>query len=276
MRAERGDLREEDEDVGIRLLEQPQRPRVEPPAEVDDDVVEPRPEQLDDALEVVERHAEVGLRADRGREDDEARGVARQVRARQLGIGERLLVGREAGDVVARRQVEVRRHLAELQVEVDEQHARRRHGMSVPGRACRCRSAAARKQDGRVHRQRRGADAALRAEEGDQLGAARAGAGLRSHLAGADEVGHDATLELAVLENSPSMTSSAPASRNAIRASTSWAGATTRIGVTVPERAVRSDEMAPEAARPSATMRSNSLARMAATASAGVVTDVHA
>ena len=57
-----------------------------------------------------------------------------------------------------------------------------------------------------------------------------------------------------------------------MRASTSWAGATTRIGVTWPSAAVRSEAIAPDAARPSATMRSTPAPRMVATASAGVVT----
>ncbi len=71
----------------------------------------------------------------------------------------------------------------------------------------------------------------------------------------------------------PEITSSAPASRNAMRASTSWAGATTRIGVIRPSAAVRSEAMAPDAASPSATIRSIGSWRIVATASAGVVTD---
>ena len=72
----------------------------------------------------------------------------------------------------------------------------------------------------------------------------------------------------------PAMTSSAPASRNAIRASMSCAGETIRIGVIRPSLAVRSEAIAPEAARPSATMRSTGVLRIAATPSAGVATDV--
>ena len=55
--------------------------------------------------------------------------------------------------------------------------------------------------------------------------------------------------------NDEAMTSSAPASRNAIRASTSPAGATMRTGVGTGE-APRMPEIAPDTASPSATTRS--------------------
>ncbi len=66
-------------------------------------------------------------------------------------------------------------------------------------------------------------------------------------------------------------TSSAPASRKAIRASTSSAGATTRTGVGS-DAAARMRPMAPLTARPSAITRSNEPSRRAPTAAAGVVT----
>ena len=70
----------------------------------------------------------------------------------------------------------------------------------MPGRSP-VRPAAAGQQDGGVHREGRGPDAALRAEEGDDLAALPVCAvesGL--DLAGPDEQRHDAALELAARE----------------------------------------------------------------------------
>jgi hypothetical protein len=61
-RAERRDLREKNEDMRIGLLEEPEAARVEPAAQIDQDVVEGRLHDLDDLLEVLQGHPEVGLR----------------------------------------------------------------------------------------------------------------------------------------------------------------------------------------------------------------------
>jgi hypothetical protein len=71
-RAKGGDLREEHEDVDVRLLQQPERSWIEAAAEVDHDVIEARAQDLDDPLQVLDRHPEVGLGSRRCREHREA------------------------------------------------------------------------------------------------------------------------------------------------------------------------------------------------------------
>ncbi len=74
--------------------------------------------------------------------------------------------------------------------------------------------------------------------------------------------------------NSVLITSSAPASRNAMRASTSPAGAITSTGVGLASEAVWREPIAPETERPSATTRSIGPSPRAATAAGAVATVV--
>ena len=92
------------------------------------------------------------------------------------------------------------RHLAELKIQVDQQHARRRQS-DIPGPwSAGGRRSSARQQDGGVHREGGRPDSALRAEEGNDLRVAGVRWRVRLDLARANELRHHAALELAVGE----------------------------------------------------------------------------
>src|SRR6266568_276461 len=81
-----------------------------------------------------------------------------QIGAGEVGVIEGRIVARKHGDVEGRCQVQVRRHLAELQVKVDQQDPLLRCGGPIAG-----------EQDGGVYCEGCGSHAPLGREEGDDL-----------------------------------------------------------------------------------------------------------
>ena len=141
-----------------------------------------------------------------GRDHVEAALVMARVRADELGLADAELVTDEVGERLADRQVQVRRDLSELAVEVDEE---------------RPAGAAGAHDDGQVDRDRRRADAALRREDRDEP-AGRVGGALerprpmptsRERWKRTSRASTRASSSRA--SNGLAMTSSAPASRNA-------------------------------------------------------------
>ena len=153
------------------------------------------------ALEVLEGDPEVGLRPGGGGQHVEPGAVGREVRSRQLGIGQRWIVTGESGDVVARHEVQVGGDLPELEVEVDQQDARRREHpvRRLRGRA-RLRPGAPGQEHRGVDGERRGADSALRAEERDDLTGSGMGAEVGGDPTGSDEERRDPAGQLGRLE----------------------------------------------------------------------------
>src|SRR5439155_5540263 len=88
---------------------------------IDDHVVEPRPQQRHDPLELLDPYPCLCVRDGRCGEDRYTRAVDGQVAGGDLGIVERRFVGGKPRDVEARDQVEVGCDLPELEVEVHEQ-----------------------------------------------------------------------------------------------------------------------------------------------------------
>ena len=185
----------------VGLLEEPEAAWVEAAAEVDQDVVEGRLHDLDDPLEVLEGDPEVGLGTGGRRQHVEPGAVGREVGSRQLGIGQRCIVTGESGDVVARHEVQVGGDLPELEVEVDQQDARRgEHPVRrLRGRA-RLRPGAPGQEHRGVDGERRGADSALRAEERDDLTGSGMGSEVGGDPTGSDEERGDPAGQLGRLE----------------------------------------------------------------------------
>ncbi len=170
------------------LLEHGESTGVEAVAQVDDDMVERRPQHGEGTIDVIDGDPRVDVGVRRCGEHPHARGVLGEVAARQLGIPEGLVVIGQHADVIPRRQVEVRGHLAELQVQIHQQRAR-------AGVWSRCRATAG-EEHGGVHGQGRGADAALRGEEGGDLAGCRPTLGQGPQASEADEERLHASLEL--------------------------------------------------------------------------------
>ena len=160
--------------------------------------------------------------ADGRREDLDAARVVDGVGAEQLGLAQGRLVARELQQGLLRLQVEVRRHLAEREVEVDQQDAAR---VALAG------------DQREVRRDGRGPDAALRADHGHDPATASRRRWTSRRRTSADRSRDrwkrsdraSTRASSSVWSNGLVMTSSAPASSRPIRSSRSsfWATAST-------------------------------------------------
>ena len=125
-RLERSDLRHDRDDDRLGARHDGKRSVVELGPRIHHQRVVRRPRGREDQVHLVRTDETARLRCSRGSENRQPALVLHRVGAQEIRLPERLLVSREVCDRELRLEVEVRRHLPELEVEVGDEHPARR------------------------------------------------------------------------------------------------------------------------------------------------------